>query len=136
MYAPKIANIFDHIQHHSRLGLENNSWKTNQAAFFCVRQVYFANSCQQIWGCVNQPLILFIHHIWGETVLFIIQSSDRMRYFTTFQDLFNSVNIQDDQSWAFSETVQKNFQNHPYGQLVLISSASCQCGRVFELTLI
>ena len=30
----------------------------------------------------------------------------------------------------------KIFQNHPYGQLVLISSASCQCGRVFEWTLI
>ena len=36
---------------------------------------------------VNQPFISFIHHIWGETVLwgtvFIIQTSDnRMQYFT------------------------------------------------------
>ena len=30
-----------------------------------------------------------------------------MQYFTIFQDKFYSVNIQDDQSWAFSETVQK-----------------------------
>ena len=30
-----------------------------------------------------------------------------MRYFTIFQDKLHSVNIQDDQSWAFSETVQK-----------------------------
>ena len=58
-------------------------------------------------GCVNQPFKLFIHHIWGETVLFIIQTSDRMQYFTLFQDKWHSVNIQDDQSWAFSETVQK-----------------------------
>ena len=36
---------------------------------------------------VNQPFILLIHHILGETVLFIIQYSER--------------------SWAFSETVQK-----------------------------
>ena len=49
-----------------------------------------------------------------------------MRYFTIFQDKLHSVSVQDDQSWAFSETVQKNFQNHPYGQPVLISSASCQ----------
>ena len=36
-----------------------------------------------------------------------MQTSDRMQYFTIFQDKLHSVNIQDDQSWAFSETVQK-----------------------------
>ena len=36
-------------------------------------------------GCVNQPFTLFIHHIWGETVLFITQTSDRMQYFTILQ---------------------------------------------------
>ena len=91
---------------HSRLGLENKSGR-----IFCFRQVYFTKSCQQIWGCVNQPFILFIHHIWGEKVLwgavFIIQTSGRMHYFTIFQDRLHSVNIQDDQWWAFSETVQK-----------------------------
>ena len=30
----------------------------------------------------------------------------KMQYFTIFQDKLHSVNIQDDQSWAFSETVQ------------------------------
>ena len=92
---------------HSRLGLENKFLENKSGRIFCFRQVYFTKSCQQIWGCVNQPFILFIHHIWGETVLFIIQTSDRMRYFTIFQDKLHSVNIQDDQSWAFSETVQK-----------------------------
>ena len=87
---------------HSTLGLENKSCR-----IFCFRQVYFTKSCQQIRGCVNQPFILFIHYIWGETVLFIIQTSDRMQYFTIFQDKLHSVNIQDDQWWAFSETVQK-----------------------------
>ena len=75
--------------------------------FFCVRQVYLTNSCLRIWECVNQPFIRFIHHIWDETVLFIIQTSDRMQSFTIFQDKLHSVNIQDDQLWAFSETVQK-----------------------------
>ena len=92
---------------HSRLGLENKFLENKPGRIFCVRQVYFTKSCQQIWVRVNQPFILFIHHIWGETVLFIIQTSDRMRYFTIFQDKLHSVNIQDDQSWAFSETVQK-----------------------------
>ena len=30
-----------------------------------------------------------------------------MKYFTIFQDKLHSVNIQDDQSWAFDETVQE-----------------------------
>ena len=54
-------------------------------------------STLQIWGCVNQPFILFVHYIWGETALFIIQTSDRIRYFTILQDKLHSVNVQDDQ---------------------------------------
>ena len=92
---------------HSRLDLENKFLENKWGQIFCFRQVYFTKSCQQNWGCVNQPFILFIHHIWGETVLFIIQTSDRMQYFTIFQDKLHSVNIQDDQWWAFSKTIQK-----------------------------
>ena len=58
MYSQKIAIIFDHIQDHSRLRLENKFWKKNQVEFYCVRQVYFTNSCQQIWGYLNQPFII------------------------------------------------------------------------------
>ena len=70
---------------------------------FCVRQVYFAKSCQQIWVRVNQPFIPFVHHIWGETVLwgtvFIIQTSDRKQYFTILQKYkLHLFNIQDDGS--------------------------------------
>ena len=82
---------------HSRLGLENKSGR-----IFCVRQVYFTKSCQQIWVRVNQPFIPFIHHIWGETVLwgtvFIIQTSDRMQYFTILKYKLHSFNIQEDRS--------------------------------------
>ena len=39
-------------------------------------------------GRVNQPFILFIHHIWGEIVpwgaVFIIQTSDRISVFHNF----------------------------------------------------
>ena len=45
---------------HSRLSVENKSGR-----IFCVRQVYFKKSCQQIWVRANQPFTLFIHHIWG-----------------------------------------------------------------------
>ena len=56
----------------------------NWGRIFCVRQVYFTKSRQQIWVRVKQPFIPFIHHIRGETVLwgivFVIQTSDRMQY--------------------------------------------------------
>ena len=100
---PKSSN---HLRSHLRaimaldygkLGLENKSGQ-----IFCVRQVYFTKSCQQICGRVNQPFILFIHHIWGKTApwgaVFIIQTSDRMQYFTIFQYKLDSFNIQDDRS--------------------------------------
>ena len=86
--------------------------------------------------------ILFMHHIRGETVLwgavFIIQTSDRMQYFTIFQDKFHSVNIQDVQSWAFSETVQKISKiNNTAGRFSILTSAKlATCGRVVEWTLI
>ena len=82
---------------HSTLGLENKSDR-----IFCVRQVYYTKSCQQIWVRVNQPFILFIRHIWGETVLwgavFVIQTSDKMQYFTVFQDKLHSFNIHNHRS--------------------------------------
>ena len=59
-----------------------------------------------------------------------------MQYFPIFQDKLHSVNIQDDQSWALSETVQKFPKSpiRPAGSRFY--SASCQCGREFEWTLI
>ena len=59
-----------------------------------------------------------------------------MRYFTIFQDKLHWVNIQDDQSSALSETVQKFPKSpiRPAGSRFY--SASGQCGGVFEWTLI
>ena len=88
---------------HSRLDLENKLLENKSGRIFFLRSTGLRKSCQQIWECVNQLFILFIHHIWGETVLFIIQTSDRMRYFTIFQDTLHLVNIQDDQSCTFSQ---------------------------------
>ena len=87
---------------HSRLDLENKFLENKSGRIFCVRQVYFTKSCEQVWGRVNQPFILFIHHIRDETVpwgaVFIIQTSDRMQHFTILQYKLHSFNIQDDRS--------------------------------------
>ena len=52
---------------HSRLDLENKFLENKSGQSFCFRQVFLTKSCQQIRGCVNQPFILFIHHIRGKT---------------------------------------------------------------------
>ena len=101
-----------------RLGLESKS-----GPIFCFRQVYFYKILPTNLS-VNQRFIPFIHLIWGETVLwgavFIIETSDRMKDFTIFHDKLHSVNIQDDQWWAFSETVQI---------LSKITCTACRLGR-------
>ena len=89
---------------HCSLGLENKFLENSSGRIFCVRRVYFTKSGQQVWGSVNQPFILFIHHIWGETVpwdtVFIIQTSDRMRYFTILQYKLHSFNIQEIEAYV------------------------------------
>ena len=118
-YTPKNRNhLRSHLRAimalgHSRLRLENKFLEHKSGRIFCVRQVYSTKSCQQLWERVNQHFILFIHHIWGETVIwgavFIIQTSDKMQYFTIFQDKLHSFNIQNrtKHAWAFSKTVKK-----------------------------
>ena len=80
---------------HNRLGLENKFLESKSGWIFRIRQVCFTKSCKQIWVHVNQP---FIHHIWGERVLqsavVIIQNSDKIQFFTIFQDKLHSFNIQ------------------------------------------
>ena len=121
---------------HSRLGVEKNSWKTNQAEFLCVCQVYFTNSCQQIWGCVNQPFILFIHDLrWNSTYNLSYRPRTEhgiSQFFNTncTQSMFGTIN-----RGLLAKLLKKNFQNHSLGPPVLVSSASCQCNWVFEWTL-
>ena len=104
---PKTGN---HLRSHLRaiMALDHRRLirlgKKKSGQIFCLWQVYFTRSCQQIWVRVNEPFIPFVHHIWGETVpwdtasSFIIQTSERMHYFTILQYRLYSFNIQDDRS--------------------------------------
>ena len=93
---------------HSRSGLENEFLENKSRRIFGVQQVYLTKSYHQIWVRVNQHFILFIRHTWDETVIwgavFIIQTSDKMQYFTIFQDKYSEPSKH---AWAFSKTVQK-----------------------------
>ena len=67
---PKNSNLRSHLRaimalDHSRLDLENKSGRT-----FCVRQVYFTKSCQQIWGACKPTLYTYytLHLRWNSTM--------------------------------------------------------------------
>ena len=124
---------------HSRLGLENKFLENKSGRIFCVRQVYLTKSCQQLWVRVNQHFILFIHHIWGETVIwgavFIIQTSDKMQYFTIFQDKLHSFDIQDHRSTR--GVLAKPFKKFPKSPIRPAGSHFwqnyCQIGSLHDL---
>ena len=88
---------------HSRLGLENKFLENKSGRIFLRSTGLLYKFLPTNLGvCKPTFYILFIHHIWGETVLwdavFIIQTSDRMQYFTILQYKLHSLNIQDDGS--------------------------------------
>ena len=121
---------------HSRLSVENKFLENKSGRIFCVRQVYFTKSCQQVWGRVTQPFLLFIHHVWGETVpwgaVFIIQTLDRMQYFTILQYKLHSFSIQDDQSTC--GLLSKPLKTFPKSPIRPAGSHFCSAswGQVFE----
>ena len=119
---------------HSRLRLKNKFLENKSGRIFCVRQVYFSESCQQVWKRVSQPFILFIHHIWIETVpwgaVFIIQTSDRMQYFTILQYTLHSFNIQDDRSTRglLEKPLKKNSKiTYTASRFSLLTSPKVDC---------
>ena len=98
---------------HSRLGLENKSLETKSGRIFWVRQVYFAKSCQQVWGRVNQPFILFTasHLRWNSTMrrCFYHTNLGQNAVFHNFaiQIALIQYSGRPKHTWAFSETVNK-----------------------------
>ena len=139
MFTQKIANIFDHIREpqimalgHSRLGLKNKFWGNKSGRIFLrSKGLLYKFLPSNLRVCKPTFYTFYTSHLRRNST---IHHTDLRQnaVFHNFQDKLYSVIIQDDQSRTFSGTVQ----NHPYGQPVLISSASCQCGRVFEWTLI
>ena len=90
------------------------------------------NLANKSGGVSTNPFYTF-YASQGETVLFIIKTSDIMGYFTIFEDQLHSANIKDDQSWAFSETVQKISKiTYTASGFSLLSNLQCELWRMFE----
>ena len=136
MYTQKIANIFDHIQDHSRLGLENKFLENKSRRIFLHSTGLLYKFLPTNLGVFKPTFYNFYtsHLRWNSTIYHTDLGQNTV--FHNFSRQIALRNIQDDQSWALSETVQKFPKSpiRPAGSRFY--SASCQCGRVFEWTLI
>ena len=104
MYTQKIANISYHIQEpldHSRLGLENKFLeKTSGSIFLRSTGLLYKFLPTNLRVC--RPNLLYFLYITSEVKQYFLSYGPQAEY-----GISQFFNVQDDQSWAFSETVQK-----------------------------
>ena len=135
MYTPKNCNhLRSHLRaimalDHSRLGLKNNFLENKSGRIFCVRQVYFTKSCQQIYGRVITNLLYILYITsevkqYYETLLKVLSYRPRRecsisQFCNT--DCTHSIfrTIEARVGFQLDRRSKKNFQNHLYGQPVL-----------------
>ena len=108
MYTHKIANIFAHIQDHSRLGFKNKFLENKSGQIFLRSSGLLCKFLPKKLG-VFKPTFYNILYITSEMKQYYLSYIPQTECGVSqiFQDKLHSVNIQDDQSWALSETIPK-----------------------------
>ena len=122
---------------HSGLGLENKFLENKSGRIFCVRQVYnllYKILPTSLGTCKSTFYTYYTSHLrWNSTMrrCFIIQTSDRMQYFTILQYKLHSLKIQDDRSTRLllPEPLKKFPKSPTWPAGCHFCRASC--GRVF-----
>ena len=122
---------------HSRLGLENKFFENKSGRIFWVWQVYnllYKILPTSLGTCKPTFYTYYTSHLrWNSTMrrCFIIQTSDRMQYFTILQYKLHSLKIQDDQSTSvLLPEPLKNFPKSPTNTAIrfsLLTSAKVDC---------
>ena len=99
---------------HSRLGVENKFWKTNQAEFFAFDKFTLQNLANKS-GCVQTNLLYFLYNTsevkeYYEALFLSYRPQTIGSQFHNFsrQIAFIQYSGPSKHAWAFSETVQKN----------------------------
>ena len=133
MYTQKIANIFDHIQDHSRLGLENKFLENKSGRIFLRSTGLLYKFLPTNLGVFKPTFYNFntSHLTWNSTIYHTDLGQNAV--FHNFSRQIPLSQFSGRSIVGFWRNRSKNFQNHPHGHL--ISSASCHFGRVFEWTL-
>ena len=123
MYTQKIANIFDHIQDHSRLGLENKFLENKSRQIFLRSTGLLYKFLPTNLGVFKPTFYNFYtpHLRWNSTI-----------YHTELGQ--NAVFHNFSRQIALSQYSGRSIMGLKRNRSRFYS-ASCQCGRVFEWTL-
>ena len=110
MCTQKIANIFNHIQDHSRLGLENKSLENKSGRIFLRSTGVLYKFLPTNLGVCKPTFYIFYHTDLGQNAVF----HNFLRQIARSQYSGRSI-------MGFLRNHSKHFRNQPYAQTVLIS---------------
>ena len=121
MYTQKIANIFDHIQDHSRLGLENKFLENKSGRIFLRSTGLLYKFLPTNLGVFKPTFYNFYtsHLRWNSTIYHTDLGQN-----VVFHNFSRQIALSQYSGWSimgFKWNHSKNFQNHPYGKPILIS---------------
>ena len=120
MYTQKIANILDHIQDHSRLGLKNKFLKNKSRRIFLRSTGLLYKFLPTNLGVFKPTFYNFCtsHLRWNST----IYHTD-LEHNAVFHNFSRQIALSQYSGRSCNRKAKpfKNFQNHPYGQPVLVS---------------
>ena len=142
MYTQKIANIFDHIQDHSRLGLENKFLENKSGRIFLRSTgLLYKFLPTNLRVCKPTFYTFYTSHLrWNSTMRRCIYHINlgKNAKFHNYSRQTALIQYSGRSIVGFLRNRSKNFQNHPvYGQPVLTFDKRQICrsasgGRVFE----
>ena len=118
MYTQKIAIIFDHIQDHSRLGLENKFLENKSRQIFLRSTGLLYKFLPTNLGVFKQTFYNFyIPHLRGNSTIYHTELGQN----AVFHNFSRQIALSQYPGRAKPFKNFRNFQNHPYGPLVLVS---------------
>ena len=121
MYTQKIANIFDDIQDHSRLGLKNKFLENRSRQIFLRSTGLLYKFLPTNLGVFKPTFYNFYtsHLRWNSTIYHTDLGQN-----VVFHNFSRQIALSQYSGWSimgFKRNRSKNFQNHPYGKPILIS---------------
>ena len=135
MYTQKIANIFDHIQDHSRLGLDNKFLENISRRIFLRSTGLLYKFLPTNLGVFKPTFYNFYTwHLWWNSIIYHTNLGQNAVFHNFSRQIARSQSGRSIVGFKRNRSKISKSPIRPAGSRFY--SASCQCGRVFEWTLI